>query len=228
MINAKIGTARTNAANRRWSCATAQMATRLPTTGKRRYSASTYGLALVRRFRCCALGLQSLRARRRVDDRGRSPVRLLVLAVGQERRDHHDGGEHHQTGDGTKHEQQFAVRYAVHPAASISVCPPAWPPACPPQALAEVEAVGGGGRTRGACLPIALEPSHVGDDRPPVRRRDRPAVRRHQARPVRDDVEDLPVRVLQDLLLVEGGGGDVASLEQDPLAVPRASWQGWQ
>jgi hypothetical protein len=29
----------------------------------------------------------------------------------------------------------------------------------------------------------------------------------------------LPVRVLLDLLLVEGGGGDLASLEQDPLAV---------
>ena len=29
-------------------------------------------------------------------------------------------------------------------------------------------------RGRGACLPLALELSHVGDDRPPVRRRDRP------------------------------------------------------
>ena len=76
-----------------------------------------------RRFRCCSLGFQSRRARRRVDDRGRSPVRLLVLAVRQERRDQHDAGEHHQTGDGTEHEQQFAVRYAVHPAASISGCP---------------------------------------------------------------------------------------------------------
>ena len=78
----------------------------------------------------------------------------------------------------------------------------------------------GGAGARGACQPLALELSHVGDDRPPVRGRDRPAVPGHQPHPVRDDVEDLPVRVLQDLLLVEGGGGDVASLEQDPLAVP--------
>ena len=37
-----------------------------------------------------------------------------------------------------------------------------------------------------------------------------------------------PIQVLQDLLLVERGSGNVASLEQDPPAVPRASWQGWQ
>ena len=67
-----------------------------------------------RRLRCGSLGLQSCRARSRVDDRGRSPVRLLVLAVRQERRDQHDAGEHHQTGDGTEHEQQFAVHAAVH------------------------------------------------------------------------------------------------------------------
>ena len=60
----------------------------------------------------------------------------------------------------------------------------------------------------------------MGDDRPPVCRRDRPFVPGHQPGPVRDDVEDLPVRVVQDLLLVEGRGGDVAALEQDPLAVP--------
>src|SRR4029453_2027671 len=30
---------------------------------------------------------------------------------------------------------------------------------------------------------------------------------------------DLPVRVLQEFFLMEGGGGDVASLEQNPLAV---------
>src|SRR5262245_24354058 len=60
----------------------------------------------------------------------------------------------------------------------------------------------GGGHGRGACQPHALELPHVGDDRPSVRRRDRPAVPGHQTCPVRDDVEDLPVRVLQDLLLV--------------------------
>jgi hypothetical protein len=46
MMNAKIGTASTKAANSRWSCATAQMATRLPMTGTVRYSASAYGVAL--------------------------------------------------------------------------------------------------------------------------------------------------------------------------------------
>src|SRR5687767_3770896 len=78
----------------------------------------------------------------------------------------------------------------------------------------------GGGRARGAGLPVALELPHVGHDRPPVRGRDWPAIPGHQPYPVCDDVEDLPVRVLQNLLLMEGGGGDVAALEQDPPAVP--------
>jgi hypothetical protein len=65
-------------------------------------------------FRGGSLGFQSRRARRRVGDRGRSSVRLLVLAVGQERRDHHDADEHDQAGDGTEHEQQFAVQSAIH------------------------------------------------------------------------------------------------------------------
>jgi len=59
----------------------------------------------------------------------------------------------------------------------------------------------------------------MGDNRPPVRGRDRPAVPGHQPHAVRDDVEDLPVRILQDLFLVERGGGDVASLKQNPPAV---------
>jgi hypothetical protein len=42
---AKMGTARTKAANSRWSCATIQMATRLPMTGNCRYSTSSYGFA---------------------------------------------------------------------------------------------------------------------------------------------------------------------------------------
>ena len=41
MMTAKIGTASTNAANSRWSWATAQIATRLPTLGTARYSDST-------------------------------------------------------------------------------------------------------------------------------------------------------------------------------------------
>jgi hypothetical protein len=38
--------------------------------------------------------------------------------------------------------------------------------------------------------------------------------------PVRDDVENLTVRVTHDLGIVEGSGWDLASLEQDPLPVP--------
>jgi len=74
-------------------------------------------------------------------------------------------------------------------------------------------------RARGAGLPGALELAQVGDDRPPVRRRNRPAVRGHQRQPVGDDLEDESVGVLQDPLLVEGGSGDVGALEQDPLAL---------
>src|SRR6476661_47340 len=45
-MRAKIGTASTKAANRRWSWATAQIATRLPKMGNVRYSTSAYGVAL--------------------------------------------------------------------------------------------------------------------------------------------------------------------------------------
>jgi hypothetical protein len=71
---------------------------------------------LSRCFRRCPLGGQSVHARRRFDDRGGSAVRLLVLAVRQERGDHQDGAEHHQTGDGTEQEHHFAVQRAVHQA----------------------------------------------------------------------------------------------------------------
>src|SRR6185436_298102 len=74
-------------------------------------------------------------------------------------------------------------------------------------------------RRRGARLPFALELSHVGDDCPPVGGRDRPLVPGHQPCPVGDDVEDLAIGVVEDLLLVKGRRGDVAPLEQDPLAV---------
>src|SRR5215471_385589 len=75
------------------------------------------------------------------------------------------------------------------------------------------------GRGRGAGQPLALELPHVGNDRPPIRRRDRPAVPGHQPLTVGDDVEDLSVRIIDDLLLVKRGGGYVASLEQNALAV---------
>ena len=45
MMSAKSGTASTKAAKSRCSCATIQMATRLPVPGKRRYSASSYFFA---------------------------------------------------------------------------------------------------------------------------------------------------------------------------------------
>ena len=60
------------------------------------------------------LGGQSPRARRGVDCRGRSPVRLAVLVVAHEdRRDPHDRDEHHDAGDGTENDQQFAVHHGV-------------------------------------------------------------------------------------------------------------------
>src|SRR4051812_12438447 len=73
------------------------------------------------------------------------------------------------------------------------------------------------GRACGGRQALALELSNVGDDRPPVRRRDRPAIPRHQPFPVRDHVEDLTVGIVANVLLMEGGGGNVAALEQDPL-----------
>src|SRR5262245_18729876 len=63
--------------------------------------------------------------------------------------------------------------------------------------------LGGGGRVGRGGLPLALELAHVGDDRPAVRGRDGPALAGDQPEPVRDHVEDLPVGVLQDLLLVK-------------------------
>src|SRR4051794_15858653 len=74
------------------------------------------------------------------------------------------------------------------------------------------------GRVGHALQPLAFELSDVGDDRPPVCGGDRPAVASHQPFPVGNDVEDLPVRILQDVLLVERGGGHVAALEEDALA----------
>src|SRR5512144_1574660 len=82
---------------------------------------------------------------------------------------------------------------------------------------------GGGsvsGSARGRRQPLALELPDVRDDRPPVRGRNRPAISRHQPFAVRDDVEDLSVRVLHDLFLVKVRRRDVASLKQDAFAVP--------
>src|SRR5688572_25176649 len=78
--------------------------------------------------------------------------------------------------------------------------------------------LGGGGRGCDACLPLALELSHVGDDRPPVRGRNGPAVTSHQPLSVRDDVENLPVGVIRDLRVMEGRGGRTL-LEENPCAI---------
>ena len=86
------------------------------------------GLCPGLRLRVGLLGGQSLRAGRRVDGRGRSPVRLLVLAAHQRRRHPHDRDEHHEAGDGTENEQQFAVHRAVHHVPSLTCCPRACPP----------------------------------------------------------------------------------------------------
>ena len=66
------------------------------------------GLGLGLGLRVGLLGGQSLRARRRVDGRGRRPVRLPVLACDHETDAiHHDHGEHHEAGDGTEQDQQL-------------------------------------------------------------------------------------------------------------------------
>ena len=94
-----MGTARTNAANSRWSCATTQMATRLPTTGKARVLSLLVGFVLglcgrggrlVGRFR----GLGRL-----LDGRGSHEVGLFELAVPQGRGHRHGPREHHEAGD---------------------------------------------------------------------------------------------------------------------------------
>src|SRR5688572_1357062 len=198
MSTAKIGTARTNAANRRWSCATAQMATRLPTTGNARYSASTYGLA-----------------RAAVSAAARSASRPAARGVGS------------AIATGARYGSRYSrfVRNVAISTTAPNITRPVRGPSTnsslrlatpfilpPPSTVARGRgrrrgrgggrgrrSGRGGGRTRGAGLPVALELTHVGDDRPAIRRRDRPTVRGHQPDPVGDHVEDLPVRVVQNL-----------------------------
>src|SRR6185503_4219745 len=226
MMKAKMGTASTNAANSRWSSATAQMATRLPTTGNVRYSASArsavtpasrgvastaavgtrYGSLYSRFISCDATKMTAANINRPVTGpRMNSSFRFIapfmtpldtgppsLVDCGLVRRSLSGGG----CGRGTCRRGCGTCRCSC----GTRRC---------------------GTRQRGCsrCQPLALELSYVGDDRPPVGRGDRPAVRGHQSHPVRHDVEDLPVRVLQDLFVVEAGGGDVAALEQDPLAL---------
>src|SRR5688572_10956575 len=207
MRTAKIGTARTNAANRRWSCATAQIATRLPTTGNCRYSASTYGVARAAASAAArsastpsARGVGSTAATgARYGSRYSRFVRNVAMNTTPANM------IRPVTGPSTNSSLRFETPFILPPPSAV----PRWRRrSC------------GRGRARVARLPIALKPSHVGDDRPSVCGGDRPAVRRHQPLPIRNDVEDLPVRVLQDLLLVERRGGDIASLEQNAFAVP--------
>src|SRR5688500_5754822 len=226
MMNANSGTARTNAANSRWSCATDQMATRLPTTGKVRYSASSYSFALA---------LASVSAFSSASPAARGVEATVAARAPQ-------GSLYSRR---ISHEAIWttapnSTRTRTGPRRNCSLRVIAARPSLDVQRLFQRRRrrpagrrgpngggswsgggrLSGGGRAGGACQPILLHHSHVRDDCPAVRGRDRPAVPGHQSYPVRDDVEDLPVRVLQDLVLVEGGGGNVASLKQNPLAVP--------
>src|ERR671913_325464 len=203
MMNAKRGTASTNAANRRWSCATDQIATRLPTRGKRRYSASTYGVAR-------AVASASAFSAAMPSARGVAST----LAAGARY--------------GSLYSRLTSVDAIQTAPANIRS------PATGPRSTRSLRliapfitpfvtvlpSIDGRGGACGAFQALAFEFSHVGDDRPPVCGRDRPPVPGHQPRHVGNDVEELPVRILQDLVMVKGRGGDVASLEQDPLAVP--------
>ena len=74
------------------------------------------------RFRVGPLVNHACGTRRCVHGRRRGAVRLPVLAVRQERGNQHDRDEHHHAGDGTEHEQQFAVHCAVHPVVSFRGC----------------------------------------------------------------------------------------------------------
>src|SRR5262245_13120075 len=212
MMNANIGTARTNAANSRCSCATAQIATRLPTIGKRRYSASAYGVALAA-----------------ASSAARSAASPSTRGVGS------------TTATGARYGSRYSrfVRNVAISRTAPNITRPVMGPRRnntfrfkPPliRPFATLSPLLGcrrfarrsfsGGRRRGSAgLPLAFEITDVGDDRPSVCRRDRPAVSGHQSEAVGDHVEDLPVRVLQNLFLVEARGRNVAPLEQDSLAV---------
>ena len=99
-----------------------------PNDGKSPVLGLLVDLCLGLRLRVDSLVCQSRGAGRWIHGRGRGAVRLLVLAVRQERGDQHNAGEYHHTGDGAEHEQQFAVHRAVRHAASLTWCPPACPP----------------------------------------------------------------------------------------------------
>src|SRR5918993_3513898 len=202
MMNAKRGTASTNAANRRWSCATDQIATRLPTRGKRRYSASTYGVArAVASASAFSAAMPSARGVRSTAAEGARYGSLYSRLTSV---------------DAIQIAPANITRPATGPRRTSTFRLSA--PFMTPFVMVS-SSLDASGRALDSFQPLALELSHVGEDRPPVRRRDGPAVPGHQPHPIRDDVEDLPVRVLQHLLLVEGGGRNVASLEEDPLAV---------
>src|SRR3954451_4578121 len=181
MMNAKSGTARTNAANSRWSCATDQIATRLPMIGNVRYSASTYGraFAFASASACsaampCSRGVASTAA-----DGARygslyswlTSVDAIQMAPANIRR------------PATGPRRTRTLRFIQPFATPLTTMPPSL----------DVR-----GRVGHALQPLAFELSDVGDDRPPVCGGDRPAVAGHQPFPVGNDVEDLPVRILQD------------------------------
>src|SRR5262245_60311069 len=163
------------------------MATRLPTIGKVRYSTSAYGLSFA---------FLSASAFSAVSPSARGVASTVAAGARY----------------GSRYSRLTSCE-AIHTTAANITSPGTGPSTNSTfrfiAPFISAPSFGPGGRGRGACLPFALELPHVRDDRPPVSRRDWPAVPGHQPGPVRDHVEDLPVRVLQNLFLMERSRGDV-------------------
>src|SRR5688572_5430499 len=175
------------------------MATRLPTTGNCRYSASTYGVARAAAS-AAALSASSPSARG-VGSTTAAGARYGALYSRFVRNVAINTTAPNITrpvmGPSTNSSLRFFTACRSLNARGLARRPVR-------RSLGGGGSLSGGGRARRAFRPGALELSHVGNDGPPVCRRNRPAVGWHQAYPVRDDVKELPVRVLHDLLLVEG------------------------
>ena len=163
MISAKIGTASTNAANSRCSWASTQIATRLPTPGKR----------AVRRPRRTASPAPPSPA---PPPRPRAPARA-ASALGRV-----------ASAAAARYSSRRTMRtIATRRRAASATSTAGRPRSAASRLMASLSAA------RFGALPLEL--ADVGDDRPTVRRRDRPPVGRHQARAVRDHVEQLAVGV---------------------------------
>src|SRR5688572_11572335 len=163
MSTAKIGTASTKAANRRWSCATAQMATRLPTTGKARYSASTYGLALAAAsaaaFSAASPPSRGVTSTAAAGARYGSLYSRFVSNVAINTTTPNSTTP--TTGLRRIGSLRFITRSQSLHVRGLARRPVRW-------ILGGGGSLGGGGQTLGACPPLARKLSHVGNDRPPV------------------------------------------------------------